>query len=433
MRDFTPAHTMDLSQLYESTVPPSSSTATTLTPSSPEISELIDLTSDLPEDDAEMQDCHLDEGNNEVVSLVNPIDHHSLLRFSSTHNTSPWSKHATIRHSNLVLFSFHHFAVPEDRRVLETCLNSFGMSGGIPQAAKCLLELFEEANAVTIPTDGIHQLENLWTRNGPRLVPGKDCPIRARIMFRTYLEVNDWHLVRELSCATSSLLAIRELMKIADKEWPTPPNNWEFHRCPCLIADAEILRSLFGKDSMVSAANNLCLRLEPSDLNNAEAHLRWVGASDIEDLDSRSHFWTALGLGRFSHESTLGPHTLSLHKSSVLEEVRPGTSIPTSLAPLLPMRSKSFKNGAILLKKSLSSPESCPTFCFLVFDNASFDDESGLGDKIIRACNSGHFYIGSLNGGELKKIHLSESDEQAVRLWADILMMIEVPDAEWPL
>jgi hypothetical protein len=279
MRDFTPADTINSLPFYESTVPPSSPTATTPTPSSPEISEPIDLTSDL-QHDSEMHDYHLDEGNNESVGSIETNNYHPLLRFSTSHNTlNPWSRHATIRHANLVLFSFHHFSVPEDRRVLETCLHSLGMDGGIPYAAKCLLEFFGDKNAVTIPIDRIHQLESLWTRNGPRFIPGKHYPIRARILFRTFLKPKDWQLVRDLSCATSSRLATKELMKIAGKEWPTPSNIWEFHRCPCLITEAEILRWLFGKDSMISAANNLRLRLESSG-QNAEAHLRWVGVLD---------------------------------------------------------------------------------------------------------------------------------------------------------
>lgn len=147
-----------------------------------------------------MQDCRPDEGGSRAIGSTDQNGCHHLLRFSTVHNGSNrWSRHATIRHSNLVLSSFHHFAIPEDRMALEACLNSFGMEG-IGPAARYLSGLLDKRNAVVSTMNAISLLENLWTRNNPRPFAENDFPVRARIFFHTFFQPNDWQIVRELSC-----------------------------------------------------------------------------------------------------------------------------------------------------------------------------------------------------------------------------------------
>lgn len=151
-----------------------------------------------------MQDYRPDEGGSRAIGSTSQNDCHHLLRFSTIHNGSThWSGHATIQHSNLVLFSFRHFAVPEDRMALEACLDSFGM-GGIGPAARYLSGLLDTRNAVVSTMNAISLLENLWTRDNPQPFAENHFPIRARILFHTFFQPNDWQIVRELSCVTSS-------------------------------------------------------------------------------------------------------------------------------------------------------------------------------------------------------------------------------------
>jgi hypothetical protein len=127
MRDETPAYTIS-SQAGESSRVPSWPSSPIPRAISPDQASLIDLTQETEEDDTEMEDISpseedcanlsssdLNDEENANLSFGDPTDEHPLLRFSSSHNDSKyWNKHVTIRHSDLVLFSFHHVAVPED-------------------------------------------------------------------------------------------------------------------------------------------------------------------------------------------------------------------------------------------------------------------------------------------------------------------------------
>lgn len=426
MRDITPADTSTSSQVDESNFVPNSSTHATPRAKSPETPSLRDLTQEIEEDDTEMQDIHLVEEDHETVRSTNLNDYHPLLRFFISNNSSNhWSRHATIRHSNVVLFSFRHFAIPEDGEALGVCLNSFRMAGGITHAAKCLSELLEEKNVVTITMNGVYQLENLWARTSHQPVSENDCPIRARILFHTYLRSKDWQVVRELSCVTGSRRAIEELVIKAGNTWSWPSNDWTVHRCPCLITDTQSLRSLCGKESTTSAALNLSLHLEPLVHDNAEAHFRWATQSNTEADEARFDPWAALNLKSSSHRSISG-----LRYRSILEELLPGRSAPPFLVPLLRIPTRLGVNGAILLKKPPSWSAICPTFCLMVFDESSFDDEPGLSQKITRVFNAGDIYVVQLDGSRGNVI--SESDESAIGVWTDILSGKKAADAHWP-
>jgi hypothetical protein len=394
--------------------------------SSPETSSTTVSTPDSQAVDTEMQGLHFTEQEDGSDMSIDLHEHHSLLRFSIGQNSlNHWSRHATIRHSNLSIFSFRHLAVPEERKALEACLNSFHMDEGMTNAAQCLLELLSYKNAVTITMNGIHQLENLWTRKSPHSAPTHENPVRARILFHTFLRPHDWQVVRELSCVTSSQRATEELMKIAGKRWHMFSDNWTIHHCSCLITDAQSLRSLRGKLSMNSAAHNLHLHLEVSEQDSAAVHMRWVMPPNVEECEGKLGLWERL--------TSDSPHyrPFDLQHSSVLEEVLPGRSIPLSLAGLLQVPSDFGLHGAIILKKPPSWPASCPGFCFMVFDETSFDDEPGLGAKILQAYKARDLYVFQRNGAVSSG--RSELNRSAVRLWADILMGRKSPDAQWPL
>lgn len=428
MGDSIPDDTETSSQVNEAKYLQSSSSHSSPRPSTPETPTLIDLSPEDEGDDTEMSDFQLLERDDEAIQSTNVNNDQPLLRFSISHNAPDhWSRHATIRHSNLVSFEFRHFAIPEDPKELHAYLNSLGMEGGMSHKAKCLLEILEEESAVTIPMNGIHQLENLWTRSGPPLIPENEYPIRARVMFHTTLRSEDWQLMKELSCFTSSQRAAMQLMKIAGKDCSSPTIDWNLHCCPCLIADAQSLRSLSGTKSVSCAANNLGLRLSFKG-ETTEVHMRWVKAPYTEEIEARFRgLWTVLDPSCSDDKNIVG-----FHSSNLLEEVSTNNSgCSPSLAPLLPILWRSFRHGGVILKKPSSWPESCPTFCFMVVDDTSFDHEPGLGDKIIRACNSGYFYDGKFiaNGAGFP----SRSDTSAIELWTDILMGFKESDAQWPL
>lgn len=164
LREITPAYTTS-SKLDESDSTSSCSVISTPTNTRPSTPSLQEFTINLESDDTAMQDLDPTPQDDDAIDPVDLNDNHPLQRFSISQNhPNHWSRHATIRHSDLVFFSFRHFAVPEDLNALEAYLKSLGGHEGIANAAKCLSELFEHADAVRLSVNEIYQLESLWTR-----------------------------------------------------------------------------------------------------------------------------------------------------------------------------------------------------------------------------------------------------------------------------
>ena len=446
MRDVTPAYTNSSSQpeeLNDALPLPSRSTPRT---ASRDAQSLIDLTLDSQEDDTDMEDIssieedddaslgsiNRDEEDDESLTSTHQDDQHPLLRFSSSHNRAkPWNQHATIRHSNMVLFSFRHIAVPDEAEALGAWLDSFKAPEERPQFSQMLLlRIIERCKAVMITVNGVLQLENLWTRTNHQLSSKNDDPILAWIWFHSYVRPEDWQVVRELRCVTVSKPAIINLKRRAGVIPSQGPIDWIVHRCHCLTADAQSLRSLCGKDSMISAAMALSLRLDSVVHANDEVHFGWVRCSDAEaEVEATgAHLWRSAYA-----EDTVIPSILIHNSSDLLEELLPGKVVPPSLVSHLRMRAGFGAKGAILLKKSFRQPASCPTYCLMVLDETDFDDEPGLGHKVIQVASIGDYYVGQFGGGFARAISPRESDKPAIELWADILCGKAADDAEWPL
>jgi hypothetical protein len=289
MRDKTPAYTIS-SQADESIRVLNWPSSPIPRSTSAEEASLIDLTQEAEWGDTEMEDIspfeedpvnlsssNLNEEEDASLSLGDLSDEQPLPRFSLSHNNSKyWSKHATIRHSDLVLFSFRHAAVPEEPDALRAWLTLSNTNGGTPQENMLLSCLIQETNAVTITMNGILQLENAWTRTNHQLHSENDDPMIAWVWFRSYIRSRDWQVVRELNCLTVSAHSFRELVAIAGIPWTPLSDDWIAHRCHCLTKDAESLRSLCGKESAITAMSNLALRLETYQRDDGEAHFRWT-------------------------------------------------------------------------------------------------------------------------------------------------------------
>jgi hypothetical protein len=420
LRDLTPAYTNISSQMDDSDAALSSSTFTSPS-ASPEPSPLIDLT----QDDTMMEDePHIAQYPGTFESL-NLDDCHPLLRFSKgRHNSTHWTRNATIRHSDLVLFSFRHFAIPEELEALKLSLRRCQPDSSIKTAARNVLQFIaEELAAATITMDGISQLENLWTQTEDPIVLDTEEPIRAWFSFQTFFRSRDWQLVRLLSCVTCTQRALEAVATIADaNSWmPRSLLDWTIHRCPCLFNAVLSLRSLCGKDSAAGAIGTLALNLKRDVQDIPESHFQWAKLSALnqDECDANMLNETLLVGNRFSRES------------SKLTELLPGRPASRFLSALLRAPTIVDAQGAILLKKPPSWPEECPTFCLLVLGESNFDDEPRLAGAIKQAMRAGATY--GIRVDESGSSEMAMSDEVCLNLWIDILMGKMPVDAAWPL
>lgn len=447
MRDLTPAYTTMSSLRDESSSRLHSPSLSVPRVLSPEEHSLVDLTSDQG-DDTDMADiCPIarphdndasssstepsEEDDNSHVS-ADTSDQHPLLRFCWRRgHCRPWSRCATIRHSNMVLFSFRHFDVPEKREPLQAWLDSFEAPGGSIQFSRAFLRHIETSNALTITMNGILQLENLWMRTTHQPSSKNDEPILAWIWFHSYIRQGDWQVVRELKCLTISQRTITSLATIAGFHRSLSPHDWDAHRCHCLIIDAQSLRSYCGKDSTMSALLALSFRLELFFHVNDEVHFRWVKRSNDETNVTTllEQFWRWI-----DSDADIVVPEWHYRCADSLEELSSGTVVPPFMAPYLRIKTSFGVKGAVLVRKPLllPVPMACPTYCLMVFDEMDFDDEPSLGEKIIEVATSRDVYVEGTDGQVKRIASLSPAEKAAFELWANILRGNAPDNAEWP-
>jgi hypothetical protein len=407
MRDITPGYTLRSPRADES-VAASNPPHATPGPESYGTMSSIGPTPETSDKRMGMQDLDVFEDDQESAESSN-LDNGNLL-FSLSINPNGSSNRAVnayARDSNQVLFSFFHFTVPDNYEELLDYLSSLNTTGGITQAARHLLELLEDRTAVIITMNGVHHLEDLWTRTRPETVDQDDYPIRSRILFHTYLQSEDWQIVRTISCFTCSQSALQKLAVIAGSRTHRRTlltSDWSPHRCPCLIAQAQSLRSLWGKESLFSSAKNLALHLETYVDDKDHIHFTW--AAQLESgLDE-----TMLGFGAQLDENHHSPRfTRGVYQSTLLEDLVPGRLAPPFLSPLLGIPLRFGVHGAIMLKKPVSWPSSSPLFCLMVLEGDIKDDDGdGVAQMAARVCGAGDFY--DVNPG----IGLSQLDESMI-------------------
>jgi hypothetical protein len=382
--------------------------------------------------DIDMQDVHLTrqdqdrgsplnqnevrEGDQGKAHMTNLDDSHPLLRFSRIHpDSSHWSRHVTIRHSNIVLFSFRHVALPEDIEALGIVLSrpEVGKISMESPALNCWLAL---KNGVMITPNGIHLLEQSWTRTTRQTIYEDDRPIHASIELKAFLRAEDWQLMKVMMCITASRRAMESLRILSGT---ISPRYWDatVHCCPCLLTDTQAIRSLRDEPSATMAALNIGLSLELSEQSNGEMHFSWARKSGRLTGYYFGQDWSFL-----NRQCALEPH---YHQSSCFEELLLRRSAPDFLEAFL---KEMGSHGAILLKKGCYGwPKTSPDFCLLVFDNSDFEDAPSLGRKIIRVCDAGDTYM-MCDGEDLfmvrketKRYVLDAGDKATISAWVDIL------------
>jgi hypothetical protein len=444
MRDKTPAYTIS-SQADESIRVLNWPSSPIPRSTSAEEASLIDLTQEAEWGDTEMEDIspfeedpvnlsssNLNEEEDASLSLGDLSDEQPLPRFSLSHNNSKyWSKHATIRHSDLVLFSFRHAAVPEEPDALRAWLTLSNTNGSTPQENMLLSCLIQETNAVTITMNGILQLENAWTRTNHQLHSENDDPMIAWVWFRSYIRSRDWQVVRELNCLTVSAHSFGELMAIAGIPWTPLSDDWVAHRCHCLTKNAESLQSLCGKDSAITAMSNLVLRLETYLCDDGEVHFRWT-----EESNTATIMATVFGADRrspwksVSSRSRLQAQASGFHCKELLKQLLPGKIVPPFLANILKIPTGFGNSGATLLQHAPVGPaEAFPRYCLMVFDETSLDDEPALGQKIVQLSNAGDLYV--LERNEIRRKDVSDPEKRVFGGWADVLSGNVPSDDQW--
>lgn len=358
----------------------------------------------------------------QAIEATESFTHQPLLRYSTGSSCrQPWSSHATVRHSNLVLFLFRHVALPEDVTELKSCLISLFESGDLVQRAQIVFRMLADRRAVTIKVRDIEQIENLWTRveHQPNTATGE--PVSAWLRFSTYVRSNDWQVVRHLQCLTGSQRAIQALASIGGIAWDGSAEKWQGYHVACLVRLTQPLRSFCGVSSLEAALSNTDLTLQQEiGVDGKTRHLIWTKSA------SQSSDSAETGLLEF--EESRG----HARTSSKLEALLSTRLPPPHLSPSGNfLRHVRAHGGSLLMKKTETWPVTCPTFCLMVFERSSFPSESCLAEKLSQWLSEGVCTIpGDLPGGD--QGILRPNDEAAISFWIDILSGKRRSDSGWP-
>jgi hypothetical protein len=411
--------------------------------SPPQLATLADPALDelIPELDVAMIDV---DGLNDVLPLAPPKDADSnrpLLIYDRRHPNSPaWSKLATIQHSNLVQFKFQYRTIPEDLELLRQFLRTAERSDRSEDPAiraRGILTLFEQHAAVQTDMSAVVKLIDLWVEN-PNLVMGAETPptrsVQVLVNFHTYFDIGTWQTIRLLDCFVCSQTAWNLLLQVSRYEDPPARDPWMSDQRADLCACVHPLRSFHGKESTTAALLNLELQLcgpnprdpSTSDLRHApsKTDLTWekVTKPTREDLFFHNNVWARPDI-----------HWQYTRSTTKQREIHPFAPVASWLDAILQARSIQQKGeqGAILLRKPPTWPESCPFFCLAVFDaNVDFFTERSLGQMLDQALLAKDIYV--VTDGENKPRPFGDVDYRASQLWANILGGRAAAETPWP-
>ncbi|KAF4184210.1 hypothetical protein CNMCM7927_008210 [Aspergillus lentulus] len=356
------------------------------------------------------------EDRSDIVFNEEP---HPYLRYSqsSTH-LPPWRQHATIRHSDMVHFSFHILSIPEDLPQIRKTLESLGEpSSSLHDTCSLLLQLMGDIESVTVTMNAIYQLEAMWTDRPHCLNALADHPVRARVLFNTYLR-EDWQVVREIHCIVASRLALRTLALVTTGRNPVTPHLGNIPDLTVETDGVRALRRFSGSDSLAAALSAAYLRLVTDVSEATETNSRWVlrGVTEENSL--------------FDFEKKIAYKQAGNPTSVKDEAIACGSSVPIELKGLYGSTQRLDRTGAILIKRPLFWTTESPDFCLMVLDGTSFTDPIELGRKLSRACEDENIYI---TGPEKRKREhpLSEHDQFGILRWIEILSGRLPDDAPW--
>ncbi|KAG2019335.1 hypothetical protein GB937_005249 [Aspergillus fischeri] len=336
---------------------------------------------------------------------------------SSTH-LPPWRQHATIRHSDMVHFSFHILSIPEDASQIQKTLESLGEpSSSLHDTCSLLLQLMEDVESITVTMNAVYQLEAMWTDRPHCLNALADHPVRARVLFNTYLR-EDWQVVREIHCIVASRLALRTLAVVTTGRNLVTPHLGTIPDLTVETDGVRVLRRFSGSDSLAAALSAAYLRLVTDVSEATETNSRWIlrGVAEENSL--------------FDFEKKLAYKQAGNPTSVKDEAIACGSSVPIELKSLYGSTQSLDRTGAILIKRPLFWTTESPDFCLMVLDGTSFTDPIELGRKLSRACEDQNIYITGPEKG--KRAHpLSDREQIGILRWIEILSGRLPDDAPW--
>lgn len=373
---------------------------------------------------AQAEDSPMQEAENYGQLSLEDASSHPFLRWALRRDLSKsWARKSSIRHSDIVMFSFRVFEVPDTEESLKDLISSLQDDQGAQAVIWHLLELMEEnPNTFVLRRGDIPEMEKSWTGTDAQSSYGScianfDEAVRAFFFFRSCCQSNDWQLRRQMYCIIWSSEAAKMFGNYLSTDVELGFGESAFQCVPPseVIQSFQQLRSLSGKYSVVYALLGTSFILQPfQDVSQDRSQVRWSSPQEGGLSTPMIEQLTILFNSAFGGDVV----QLRQYQSHGLHQVFQAQQ-PSNTPPRLLQVGDNFGQlEAIMAIKSDLWPQECPRFCLFVLLDQDFDNEGrlrGLLHDTIRV----HKYFALCEHGAQNRPSWSADDEVVLQDWKE--------------
>jgi hypothetical protein len=351
---------------------------------------------------------------------------HPFLRWAGHRDIStPWAAHTSIRHSDIVMFSFRVLEMPESQESFHYLISSLRYDHEKSTMMLHALKAIQQNQyTLRLKRGQIHDIEKYWTGVNTQTpyerstMSHPDQMIEASFLFRTFCQQEDWQLKREVYCIIWSSRAASVLSMFLgtdiglffDKESLPSIQHSEF------IKPFQQLRKLSGRQSVAYALNNTSLILLPcDDASGRGKQLQW---RQPQSQGIPEHV-IAKAVALFDSASCSEDEVQSYHHQCdrLLWVLRTEQGIDTS-PDLETIPDNVGKGGAMLAVKPGAWPQQCPRFCLFVLLGHGFNNEARLGGLLRYTVQERDMYC-VIGDAAQEPERFSAADRHLLRSWED--------------
>jgi hypothetical protein len=345
---------------------------------------------------------------------------HHFLRRADPHDLSrPRAQDCTIRHSDIVSFSFRNLDIPEDLENLSTVMGTLRCAPGeLEMMMHALNFVRQDQFSLTMKRHQIQQIEEFWTGTvSQQRISSSNTGqmVKAFYFFRTFFQPKDWQLKRELYCVTFSEKAAALIARIIENHVDYCfEDNVQTTNPDDVIHELQNLRYLSGRQSVGNAIIEAVLYLSHCDNDGAGGiRVNWHLPDQRMPKEMAEKFAALFVSVSRTEDSVCSYHRQSeslflIHRTVEAAEATGVTSglqdIPDDVC----------QNEALIMVRASHWPRECPKFCLFVLIDQNFDDTMQLGLFIHRAISTPEMYF---PGGFAEGQSLSRREKETLRSW----------------
>ena len=312
---------------------------------------------------------------------------HAFLRWADMHKASPYlSNFATIRHANLIAFSFRIREIADIESYYQSGVNQYSHN----ELSK-LLELYQSAVAIT--RSDIRLLRSYWTGDYSFVAssPGEDI-VHASFFYQSYYRQYDWQIVREVNCVVWPSAGIHSEHILNRETAPihSPQPHVQYHD---FFQGLRPLMDMRGNVSTWCALTNYTLIPYLVNLDG-ENYVLW----DIPDSSSVKVSQKTIGACKelIKNDSLFLQSTQLAreHGQSRIRILNPA-DFAWNLSHILPGLEDmdiSDQHDGIITVRPQDWPETCPRFCLSVMAANALDNPSAVPRILEWALTERKFY-----------------------------------------